>query len=85
MLNGLEEHLRRTNPEAAIAIELTVHDHRLQRLGVLGEPLKAMEIPLEVPELATDQTCLTFIHVLPSHPLALIEDQTAMLFSTLHG
>ena len=57
----------------------------LLRLGVLREPLKPVEIAFEVPELAPDQTCLIFIHVLPSYPTALIEDQTAMLFSILHG
>ena len=44
-------------------------DHLLQRLGILCEPLKPVEIAFEVPERPPDELCLFFCHTLTLDPL----------------
>ena len=61
-LDGFEKHLRRTHPQSAIAVQRAVYGHLLKRLGVLGEPLKAIEVALEVTELSSDMTLLFIRH-----------------------
>ena len=61
----LEEHLCRAHPKSVFAVQRAVDDHLLQRLGVLGEPLDAVEVPLEVPELAPDQLLSFFNRLTP--------------------
>ena len=47
-----------------LSIERAVNHHLFKCLGVLCEPLKAIEIPLEVPKLAADKILVVFCHVI---------------------
>ena len=51
-LYGLEEHLGGTHPESAFPVERAVHDHLLQRLGVLGEPFEAIAVAFKMDNVA---------------------------------
>lgn len=52
----------RTHSPSTFAIEGAVHDHLLQRLGVLGKTLKAVASALEVYELAAYEIVAVFCH-----------------------
>ena len=43
-LNRFKEHLCGAHPQAVFAVERAIDDHLLQRLGILGESLQAIEV-----------------------------------------
>ena len=63
-LDGLEEHLCGAYPQTVFTIQRAVHDHLLQCFGVLGEPFKAIAVPLEMPKLVADKILVVFCHVI---------------------
>ena len=51
-------------PWYALSIERPVHDHLLQRLGILCEPFETVTVAFEVPELAPNQASLFIRHLI---------------------
>ena len=52
-----------------VTIESSIDDHILQRLGILGEGLKAIALPLEMEKLATNEAgSVLCVHILARLP-----------------
>ena len=54
------------------AIQCAIDNHLLQRLGILGKALKAVEVSLEVPELAANKILYHDIMSLMIYPYYII-------------